>query len=57
MAGLGDVLLRGGDPDAARALYLQAAAILDALPHPLADVVRGKLDNLDQDPDTTGRSV
>ncbi|MGH3200644.1 MAG: AfsR/SARP family transcriptional regulator [Streptosporangiaceae bacterium] len=61
LAGLGDVLLRGGDPDAARALYLQAAAILDALPHPLADVVRGKLDELDQDPDaeagTTARSV
>ena len=61
LAGLGDVLLRGGDPDAARTLYLQAAAILDALPHPLADVVRGKLDDLDQDPDadpgTTARSV
>jgi DNA-binding SARP family transcriptional activator/tetratricopeptide (TPR) repeat protein len=57
LAGLGDVLLRGGDPDAARALYLQAAAILDALPHPMADVVRGKLDDLDQDPDTTDRSV
>ncbi len=57
LAGLGDVLLRGGDPDAARALYLQAAAILDALPHPMADVVRGKLDDLDQDPDTTARSV
>jgi len=51
LAGLGDVLLRGGDPDAARGLYLQAAAILDALPHPLADVVRGKLHDLDQDPD------
>jgi tetratricopeptide (TPR) repeat protein len=65
LAGLGDVLLRGGDPDAARALYLQAAAILDALPHPLADVIRGKLAGLDQDPDadpgaeagTTDRSV
>jgi tetratricopeptide (TPR) repeat protein len=65
LAGLGDVLLRGGDPDAARALYLQAAAILDALPHPLADVIRSKLDDLDQDPDaetgagagTTARSV
>jgi DNA-binding SARP family transcriptional activator/tetratricopeptide (TPR) repeat protein len=57
LAGLGDVLLRAGDPDAARTLYLQAAAILDALPHPLADVIRGKLDNLDQDPDTTARSV
>ncbi len=51
LAGLGDVLLRGGDPHAARALYLQSAAILDALPHPLADVVRSKLDDLDQDPD------
>jgi DNA-binding SARP family transcriptional activator/tetratricopeptide (TPR) repeat protein len=57
LAGLGDVLLRAGDPNAARTLYLQAAAILDALPHPLADVIRGKLDDLDQDPDTTARSV
>ena len=57
LAGLGDVLLRGRDPDAARALYLQSAAILDALPHPMADVVRGKLDDLDQDPDTTARSI
>jgi DNA-binding SARP family transcriptional activator/tetratricopeptide (TPR) repeat protein len=57
LAGLGDVLLRAGDPDAARTLYLQGAAILDALPHPLADVIRGKLDDLDQDPDTTARSV
>ena len=51
LAGLGDVLLRSGDLDAARARYLQAAAILDALPHPLADVVRGKLHDLDEDPD------
>ena len=46
---------------AARALYLQAAAILDALPHPLADVIRGKLNDLEQDLDgeagTTARSV
>jgi DNA-binding SARP family transcriptional activator/tetratricopeptide (TPR) repeat protein len=55
LAGLGDVLLRGGDPDAARALYLQAAAILDALPHPLADVVRGKLNDLDIEAGTTDR--
>jgi tetratricopeptide (TPR) repeat protein len=54
LAGLGDVLLRGGDPDAARALYLQAAAILDALPHPLADVVRSKLEDLDLDLDPDG---
>jgi DNA-binding SARP family transcriptional activator/tetratricopeptide (TPR) repeat protein len=57
LAGLGDVLLRGGDPDAARAMYLQAAAILDALPHPMADVVRGKLTNLDDEAGTTDRSV
>jgi DNA-binding SARP family transcriptional activator/tetratricopeptide (TPR) repeat protein len=51
LAGLGDVLLRGGDLEAARSRYEQAAAILDALPHPLADVVRGKLRDLDEDPD------
>ena len=47
LAGLGDVLLRAGDLAAARSRYLQATAILDALPHPLADVVRGKLHDLD----------
>jgi DNA-binding SARP family transcriptional activator/tetratricopeptide (TPR) repeat protein len=68
LAGLGDVLLTRGDVDAARSHYLQAAAILDALPHPLADVVRGKLRDLDEDPSpgdrepspgaaTTARSV
>jgi DNA-binding SARP family transcriptional activator/tetratricopeptide (TPR) repeat protein len=51
LAGLGDVLLRRGDLDAARSRYLQAAAILDALPHPLADVVRGKLSDLDDQPE------
>ena len=51
LAGLGDVLLRGGDLESARSSYLQAAAILDALPHPLADVVRGKLRDLDEDPE------
>jgi tetratricopeptide (TPR) repeat protein len=51
LAGLGDVLLRGGDLEAARSRYLQAAVILDALPHPLADVVRGKLRDLDEDLD------
>jgi tetratricopeptide (TPR) repeat protein len=66
-AGLGDVLLRSGDLEGARARYLRSAAILDALPHPLADVVRGKLHDLDEEPDperdpspgasTTARSV
>jgi DNA-binding SARP family transcriptional activator/tetratricopeptide (TPR) repeat protein len=51
LAGLGDVLLRRGDLDGARSRYLRAAAILDALPHPLADVIRGKLRGLDEDPD------
>ena len=51
LAGLGDVLLRAGDLAAARSRYLQAAAILDTLPHPLADVVRGKLRDLDEDAD------
>ena len=51
LAGLGDVLLRRGDVPAARSRYLQAAAILDTLPHPLADVVRGKLHDLAEDPD------
>jgi DNA-binding SARP family transcriptional activator/tetratricopeptide (TPR) repeat protein len=51
LAGLGDVLLRRGDLSGARSRYLQSAAILDTLPHPLADVVRGKLRGLDEDSD------
>jgi tetratricopeptide (TPR) repeat protein len=47
LAGLGDVLLREGRPEAARAVFLEAAAILDTLPHPLADEVRVKLRDLD----------
>jgi DNA-binding SARP family transcriptional activator/tetratricopeptide (TPR) repeat protein len=47
LAGLGDVLLREGRPEAARAVFLQAAAILDTMPHPLADEVRVKLRDLD----------
>ena len=50
LSGLGDALLRRGDVDGARARYLQAATILDTLPHPLADVIRGKLRDLDEDP-------
>jgi DNA-binding SARP family transcriptional activator/tetratricopeptide (TPR) repeat protein len=52
LAGLGDVLLREGHRDAARALFGQAAAILDTLPHPRADEVRAKLHDLDSHPDT-----
>jgi DNA-binding SARP family transcriptional activator/Tfp pilus assembly protein PilF len=51
LSGLGDALLRRGDVDGARARYLQAAVILDTLPHPLADVIRGKLRDLDEDPE------
>jgi DNA-binding SARP family transcriptional activator/tetratricopeptide (TPR) repeat protein len=51
LAGLGDVLLRAGDLEAARPRYLQAAAILDAVPHPLAADVRGKLADLADRPD------
>jgi DNA-binding SARP family transcriptional activator/tetratricopeptide (TPR) repeat protein len=47
LAGLGDVLLREGRPEAARAVFLEAAAILDTLPHPLADEVRVKLRDLE----------
>jgi DNA-binding SARP family transcriptional activator/tetratricopeptide (TPR) repeat protein len=64
--GFGDVLAAEGDLDGAREAYRAAAAILDTLPHPLADEVRTKLDDLDSgppDPDsapetaTTARSV
>jgi DNA-binding SARP family transcriptional activator/Flp pilus assembly protein TadD len=56
LSGLGDALLRRGDTDGARSRYLRAAAILDTLPHPLADVVRGKLRDLDDDPDPEGET-
>src|SRR5579862_9891274 len=64
--GFGDVLVAQGDHHGAREAYLAAAAILDTLPHPLADEVRGKLRDLDlesPEPDsrpeaaTTARSV
>jgi DNA-binding SARP family transcriptional activator/Tfp pilus assembly protein PilF len=51
LAGLGDVLLREGDLAAARSRYLRATAILDSMPHPLADQIRGKLRDLDPDGD------
>ncbi len=64
--GFGDVLVAEGDHHGAREAYQAAAAILDTLPHPLADEVRGKLRDLDLDPPdpddrpeaaTTARSV
>jgi DNA-binding SARP family transcriptional activator/tetratricopeptide (TPR) repeat protein len=54
--GFGDVLVAEGDHHGAREAYLSAAAILDTLPHPLADEVRGKLRDLDLDsPEPDGR--
>ena len=54
--GFGDVLVAEGDHHGAREAYLAAAAILDTLPHPLADEVRGKLRDLDlESPDPDGR--
>jgi len=47
LSGLGDVLLAEGHPEQARACYLQAIAILDTLPHALADEVRARLRDLD----------
>src|SRR6266567_2643422 len=46
LAGLGDALLAEGDKEAARTAWHEAVAILDRLPHPLADEVRAKLSDL-----------
>jgi len=46
LAGLGDALLAEGDREAARAAWRDSVAILDRLPHPLADEVRAKLSDL-----------
>ncbi len=48
MAGLGDTLAAEGDLAGARAALLGAAAILDTLPHPLADEIRGRLHGPDR---------
>ncbi len=54
LAGLGDALLAEGDLAAAEAAWRESVAILDRLPHPLADEVRVRLRNLDGD-DGPGR--
>ena len=54
LAGLGDALLAEGDPQAAGAAWREAVAILDRLPHPLADEVRARLRDLDTE-DSQGR--
>jgi DNA-binding SARP family transcriptional activator/tetratricopeptide (TPR) repeat protein len=51
LAGLGDALLAEGAPGAAGAAWREAVAILDRLPHPLADEVRIRLRNLQAEPD------
>ncbi len=47
LTGLGDALLAEGDRQAAEAAWREAVAILDRLPHPLADEVRARLRDLE----------
>ncbi len=56
LAGLGDALLAEGDPGGAGAAWREAAAILDRLPHPLADEVRARLHDLPADADPSDAS-
>jgi tetratricopeptide (TPR) repeat protein len=46
LSGLGDALAAEGAPSSAEAAWREAIAILDRLPHPLADEVRAKLRDL-----------
>jgi DNA-binding SARP family transcriptional activator len=50
LAYLGDANLAAGDPRAAGAAWSRALAILDAMHHPEADAVRGKLSALEPSP-------
>jgi len=43
LAGLGNVLLAEGDPAAAVAAWRQGAAVLERLPHPLAEELRARI--------------
>jgi DNA-binding SARP family transcriptional activator/tetratricopeptide (TPR) repeat protein len=47
LVGLGNALLAEGFPGGAEAAWREAVAILDRLPHPLADEVRAKLRDLE----------
>jgi tetratricopeptide (TPR) repeat protein len=49
LAGLGDALLAEGDPEAAATAWRDAVAILDVMPHPLADEIRARLRELGAD--------
>jgi DNA-binding SARP family transcriptional activator/tetratricopeptide (TPR) repeat protein len=51
LTGLGDALLAEGDPGGAATAWREAVAILDRLPHPLADEVRARLRDLPADQD------
>jgi DNA-binding SARP family transcriptional activator/tetratricopeptide (TPR) repeat protein len=57
LAGLGEVLLAKGDPEAAAAAWRDAVAILDRLPHPLADEVRARLRELGEPSHLTGAAI
>jgi tetratricopeptide (TPR) repeat protein len=57
LAGLGEVLLAEGDPEAASAAWHDAVAILDRLPHPLADEVRARLRELGGPSQLTGAAI
>lgn len=46
LSGLGDAMLAEDDREGARAAWRESVAILDRLPHPLADEVRAKLSDL-----------
>ncbi len=52
LTGLGDTNAEEGNLGQARTVWVRAAALLDTLPHPLADQVRGKLRDLDERLDT-----
>lgn len=49
LVGLGDALLAEGDREAAAAAWRESVAILDRLPHALADEVRARLRDLGED--------
>jgi tetratricopeptide (TPR) repeat protein len=49
LTGLGEVLLAEGDREGAAAAWREAVAVLDGLPHPLADEVRARLRELGND--------
>jgi tetratricopeptide (TPR) repeat protein len=55
LAGLGDALLGEGSVTGAEAAWREAVAILDRLPHPLADEIRARLRALEAGPADRGQ--